>query len=339
MCIDRFAVQVRANIMMKNKNTNERIAWSLMISVYFLSYLVVSSNCQVDRPQVTSANTSTLVVNEDLSHLKDDNASDKMSLEDFDQYLGSYLDDEREFALALDFDGTLAELTSHPNLSAMSPEMKQTLENIANSGRVFVTIISGRDVDGVKEKVGIKNIVYSGNHGLEVLYPDGTRHNQGISKELADNFVKMIEQLTKELAHDGAWVENKKVSLTFHLRQVDPKLIPGMQARATQIIESYGYRANVAHAAIEGKPPIHWNKGLAAELILKSSFDPNWETRKVVFAGDDTTDEDVMLAIKGFGRSFRVSKDVNVKTHADYRIPSVKSVYYMLKWIEQKVSV
>lgn len=99
----------------------------------------------------------------------------------------------------LDFDGTLAELTSHPNLSAMTPEMKQALENIANSGRVFVTIISGRDVDGVKEKVGIRNIVYSGNHGLEVLYPDGTRNNQGISKELSDNFGKMVDQLTKEV--------------------------------------------------------------------------------------------------------------------------------------------
>ncbi|EAT37307.1 AAEL010684-PA [Aedes aegypti] len=277
------------------------------------------------------------VADEDLSHLKVVSGGDKMSLEDFDQYLGSYIGDEREFALVLDFDGTLAELTSHPNLSAMTPEMKETLENIANSGRVFVTIISGRDVHGVKEKVGIKNIVYSGNHGLEVLYPDGRRHNQGISKELSDNFGKMVEQLTNELAHDGAWVENKKVSLTFHIRQVDPKLVPQMEARAAQIIESYGYRANKAHAAIEGKPPIHWNKGLAAELILKSNFDRNWETRKVIFAGDDTTDEDVMIVIKGFGRSFRVSNDANVQTNADFRIPSVKSVFYMLKWIEQKV--
>lgn len=259
------------------------------------------------------------------------------SLEDFDQYLGSYIGDEREFALVLDFDGTLAELVSHPSLSAMTPEMKETLENIANSGRVFVTIISGRDVDGVREKTGIKNIVYSGNHGLEVLYPDGMRHNQGISQELVDNFGNMVDELTKELAHDGAWVENKKVSLTFHYRQVDPKLVPEMEARAKQIIESYGYRANQAHCAVEGKPPIKWNKGLAAELILKSCFDSDWEKRKVIFAGDDTTDEDVMVAIKGFGRSFRVSKDENVQTNADYRIPSVQSVYYMLKWIERKV--
>lgn len=324
-------------ISMTKHNTTSRAARSLMISVAFLlSHLIVSSNCQAEPPQTTNA-TKMPVADEDLSHLKVVSAGDKMSLEDFDPYLGSYIGDERQFALVLDFDGTLAELTSHPNLSAMTPEMKQSLENIANSGHVFVTIISGRDVDGVKEKVGIKNIVYSGNHGLEVLYPDGTRHNQGISEELADNFGKMVDQLTKELAHGGAWVENKKVSLTFHTRQVDPKLSPQIEAKAAEIIESYGYRANKAHAAVEGKPPIRWNKGLAAELILKSSFDSNWEQRKVIFAGDDTTDEDVMVAIKGFGRSFRVSKDANVQTNADFRIPSVKSVYYMLKWIERKV--
>lgn len=261
-----------------------------------------------------------------------------MSLEDFDQYLGSYVGDDQRIALILDYDGTLAEITAHPNLTEMTPEMRQSLQNIANSGKVFVAVISGRDVEGVKAKIGIENIIYSGNHGLEVLYPNGTRHNQGIPKEIAANFDKMIDQLTKELAHDGAWVENKKVSLTFHYRQVDPKLVPKLEARSKQIIESYGYRANQAHAAIEGKPPIQWNKGLAAEYILNSSFDKNWKSRKVIFAGDDTTDEDVMKTIKGFGRSFRIVKDANVETNADYRIPSVQSVYHMLKWIERKVT-
>ncbi|XP_055600959.1 uncharacterized protein LOC129749878 [Uranotaenia lowii] len=272
-----------------------------------------------------------------LSHLKVGNASDKMSLEDFEQYLGSYIGSEDRVAILLDFDGTLAELTSHPDLSAMTPEMRLVLANLAASKKVFLSIISGRHVDGLKAKVGIDNIIYSGNHGLEVLYQNGSRHNQGISKELADNFSKMVNQLTTELAHDGAWVENKNVSLTFHHRAVDPSLVPELDARAKQIIESYGYRANSAHAAVEAKPPIDWNKGFAAEYILRTSFDPDWKNRKVIFAGDDTTDEDAMKAIKGYGRSFRITKDPNLKTYADYKIPSVTSIYHMLKWIENKL--
>ncbi|XP_058453158.1 uncharacterized protein LOC131431452 [Malaya genurostris] len=297
--------------------------------VLLCSYLL-SSVCQSSNPETASRF---------ISHFKVDSTADNMSLDDFDQYLGSYLTDNQRIALILDYDGTLAELTSHPNLTAMTPEMKQTLSNIVNSGKVFVAVISGRDVDGVKQKIGIENMIYSGNHGLEVLYPNGTRHNQGISKELADNFTKMVDQLTTELAHDGAWVENKKVTITFHYRQVDPALVPDMQAKAKRIIESYGYKANIAHACIEGKPPIMWNKGFAAEYILKANFDENWRNRKVIFAGDDTTDEDVMKTIKGTGRSFRVSKNPNIETHADFVIPSVQSVYHLLKWLEKKVTV
>ncbi|XP_053697542.1 uncharacterized protein LOC128744506 [Sabethes cyaneus] len=303
-----------------------------LLLIVFSSRYLLSSVCLASSASERETTART------VSHFKVDAAADNMSLEDFDQYLGSYVGDDRKIALILDYDGTLAEITAHPNLTAMAPEMRESLRNIANSGNVFVAVISGRDVDGVKAKIGIDNIIYSGNHGLEVLYPNGTRHNQGIPKEVADNFVKMVDQLTKELAHNGAWVENKKVSLTFHYRQVDPKLVPQLEADAKRIIESYGYRANMAHAAVEGKPPITWNKGLAAEYILASSFDKNWKSRKVVFAGDDTTDEDVMKAIKGCGRSFRVTTKANVETNADYVIPSVRSVYHMLKWIEKKVT-
>lgn len=113
--------------------------------------------------------------------------------------LCSYLQAGDTLALLLDYDGTLAELTSHPNLTQMSDAMRDSLRNIANSGKAFVAVISGRDVDGVKEKIGLENVIYSGNHGLEVLYPNGTRHNQGIPRDVADNFDKMIDQLNREV--------------------------------------------------------------------------------------------------------------------------------------------
>uniref|UniRef100_A0A8W7K8E8 Trehalose 6-phosphate phosphatase n=2 Tax=Anopheles albimanus TaxID=7167 RepID=A0A8W7K8E8_ANOAL len=259
------------------------------------------------------------------------------ALPDFDQYLGEYLKPGEPLALLLDYDGTLAELTSHPNLTQMSGEMRQALRNIADSGKAFVAVISGRDVDGVKEKIGLENIIYSGNHGLEVLYPNGTRHNQGIPNDVAGNFDKMIDHLTREVVHHGSWVENKRVSITFHFREAEQQYVTEMARRAKEIIESYGYRANEAHASVEGKPPVQWNKGLAAEYILGTSFDPSWRQRKVIFAGDDTTDEDVMQMIKGSGRSFRVTKDKALVTNADYKIPSVDAVYHLLKWIEARI--
>lgn len=60
---------------------------------------------------------------------------------------------------------------------------------------------------------------------------------------------------------NGAWVENKKQSLTFHYRDVPEIEQQTYQTRATAIIQSHGFLANLAHAAVEAKPPVVWNKG------------------------------------------------------------------------------
>lgn len=56
-------------------------------------------------------------------------------------------------------------------------------------------------------------------------------------------------------------MENKKQSLTFHYRDVPEVDQATYKERATSIIEAHGYVANPAHAAVEAKPPVVWNKG------------------------------------------------------------------------------
>ncbi|XP_055546014.1 uncharacterized protein LOC129730588 [Wyeomyia smithii] len=259
--------------------------------------------------------------------------------EEFDQCLGSFLGNEQSIALLLDYDGALAEIPDRPELSVIPPETKETLRNIVNSGKAFVAIISGRSADDVQEKVGIANIIYSGNHGLEVLHPDGTRHNQAIPKAVSDNFDRMIDQLNEEVAHNGAWVQNKQFSISLHYRDMDPRLVPEMVQKARRIIESHGYRADSAYQVLDGNPPIEWNKGRAAEYILGANFDKDWKRRKVIFAGDDATDEHVMVLLKGSGKSFRITRGQDVESSADFKLSSTKSVYQMLKWLEKKLCV
>lgn len=94
---------------------------------------------------------------------------------DYDSYLEEYVGNSEKFALLLDYDGTLAPIMPHPNLTFMTDFTKEALVNISTCPNVFIAIISGRAVDNVRDKVGIDNIVYAGNHGLEILYPNGTR--------------------------------------------------------------------------------------------------------------------------------------------------------------------
>lgn len=106
---------------------------------------------------------------------------------------------------------------------------------------------------------------------------------------------------------------------------------------ASEIIKGFGYRANQAHCAIEAKPPVLWHKGLAAEYILSHNFGENWRSNvKVLFAGDDTTDEDVFELLQGTGVTFRVTKDPLMQTKATYKVPSTESVTQLLQWVEKK---
>lgn len=108
---------------------------------------------------------------------------------------------------------------------------------------------------------------------------------------------------------------------------------------AIEIIQSFGYRANKAHCAVEAKPPVLWHKGKAAEYILNHNFGTNWRNEiKCLFAGDDTTDEDIFELLQGTGITFRVTPDLNISTKATYKVPSTESVTKLLQWVDKKFS-
>ncbi|KAG5684051.1 hypothetical protein PVAND_013302 [Polypedilum vanderplanki] len=256
-------------------------------------------------------------------------------MEDLEKYLEDYVSN-KPFALLLDYDGTLAAIQPHPNMTYMTEYTKEALLNISSYPNVYLAVISGRGVDDVKTKVGIDGIVYAGNHGLEILYPNGTRYIHEVPSDVKANFTKMVEAL-ENLKRDGSWVENKKFSVTFHFRAVPEKDHEKINNEAKEIIEKFGYRANPAHCAIEAKPPVVWHKGKAAEYILNHSFGKDWREKiQVVFAGDDTTDEDVFELLQGIGVTFRVTKDPNIVTKATYKVPSTEAVTKVLQWVDKK---
>jgi len=68
-----------------------------------------------------------------------------------------------------------------------------------------------------------------------------------------------------------------------------------MVDQAKRLIEGAGFKACTAHCAIEAKPPVEWNKGRASIYILRTAFGLDWSERiRIIYAGDDVTDEDAM---------------------------------------------
>lgn len=91
-------------------------------------------------------------------------------------------------------------------------------------------------------------------------------------------------------------MENKGALLTFHYRETPLELRAGLVEKARQLIINNGFRAAEAHCAVEAKPPVQWNKGRASIYILRTAFGVDWSERiKIIYAGDDATDEDAMM--------------------------------------------
>ena len=65
----------------------------------------------------------------------------------------------------------------------MEDETKQILERLSKMPDVFMGIITGRSISDIKQKVGIPGITYAGNHGLDIVHPDGTKVNYIIVKD------------------------------------------------------------------------------------------------------------------------------------------------------------
>ncbi|KAK9507846.1 hypothetical protein O3M35_007620 [Rhynocoris fuscipes] len=259
-----------------------------------------------------------------------------MTLDDFDEYFSNEQFANKKLALLLDYDGTLAPIAPHPDLALLPSETKAVLQRLANIPDIHISIISGRSVENVKQMVGIENITYAGSHGLHIIHPDGSTFTHPMPREYEETAEKLLKALQEQVCRDGAWVENKGVYLTFHYRETPVDARPDLVSKAMSIIDESGFIPSHAHAAIEAKPPIGWNKGRASIYILRTAFGLDWSNRvTIIYAGDDNTDEDAMQALKGMAITFRVTTNDIIKTAADRRLPSTDSVLTLLKWVER----
>lgn len=111
-----------------------------------------------------------------------------------------YIGDNHKLALLLDYDGTLAPIATHPDLAILPLETKNVLQRLSNMSDVYIAIISGRNVNNVKSMVGIEGITYAGNHGLEILHPDGSKFVHPMPAELEGKVANLMQTLQDQVS-------------------------------------------------------------------------------------------------------------------------------------------
>jgi len=66
---------------------------------------------------------------------------------------------------------------------------------------VYIAIVSGRSVDNVKDMVGIPSLTYAGNHGLEILHPDGTKFVHPMPRSYEEKVSNLLKELQEEVIY------------------------------------------------------------------------------------------------------------------------------------------
>jgi trehalose 6-phosphate phosphatase len=199
-----------------------------------------------------------------------------------------------ELAVFLDYDGTLTPIVDDPDAALLPEPTRTTIEQLA--AVVLVAIVSGRDLDDVRHKVGIDGLAYAGSHGLDILHPDGTR------RQLATEYTGELDRAQASLEDElggvpGVRIERKRFAIAVHDRQVDD---PDVRTRIAAVVAGSGeahagLRATGGKRIHELRPDIDWDKGRAIEALM-TELDA--EDHLPVYLGDDLTDEDGFRAVK-----------------------------------------
>jgi len=237
---------------------------------------------------------------------------------------------DKEIFLFLDYDGTLAPISNSPEKALLPIKTRKLLEKLSESPFCEVAIVSGRSVLDLKQMVQLKNIIYIGNHGLEIkdrLSLTNILQPKEIRYALWDSYKRLYDDL-RDIS--GIIIENKKFTLSVHYRMVATNFTGKVKHAVKKIMEPHlikgTLKINYGKKVIEIKPPGNWNKGSAARHLLSNKNIPN--NIIPICIGDDITDEDLFLALKGNGLTIRVGKPA--LSHATYYIESIIKVQKLL---------
>ena len=238
--------------------------------------------------------------------------------------------------LLLDYDGTLTPIVQTPSKAIIHKDTKGLLEKLSRSPYCKIGIISGRKLEDIKNIVGIDNIIYAGNHGLEIQGPKIKFESQ-VSPRLKSIMRNVATDMKKQLSSiKGALVEDKGLTLSVHYRLVSKKDMLAFEKIVSKIINPYivgdKIKVNPGKKVYEIKSPVKWDKGkVVLWFLARQQFILGEKNVLPIYIGDDITDEDAFKALKRKGLTVFVGKPGNSK--ADYYLKNTEEVTKFLRLI------
>jgi trehalose 6-phosphate phosphatase len=238
--------------------------------------------------------------------------------------------------LLSDFDGTLSPIVSRPELAILPESTRKIMQALVKDHHIILGVISGRGLEDLKKLVGLNDIMYAGNHGLEIESPE-FNFLYPLTDEVKGYIRIIYRELNKKMASiPGVIVENKGLTLSVHYRLVKENQVAEVKHIFEQVTGNARLMGKVkittGKKVIEIRPVVDWNKGNTINLIIEKYGKEKLSGIVPMYIGDDETDEDAFAEVNKYtdGVSIFVG-DCLTATRARYFLNSTSEVAQLLK--------
>jgi trehalose 6-phosphate synthase/phosphatase len=231
--------------------------------------------------------------------------------------------------LFFDYDGTLVPIRELPELAVPDVKIMDLTERIAALNEVV--IISGRNRDFLDKWFSNLDLILVAEHGAFIKKPGKDWESAlGGNDAWKAKILPTMNRFTNRCK--GSFVEEKRVSLSWHYRNADEDLsalrVVELKSELERQILNMPLQIIDGHKVVEVKMA-GYNKGTAARKLISSGMNDF-----ILAIGDDKTDEELFEALPETAVTIRVGKG---PTKASYNFTKQSSVIsFIERLIEAK---
>jgi trehalose 6-phosphate phosphatase len=217
-------------------------------------------------------------------------------------------------AILSDVDGTLAPIAARPEQAAVPERARAALRELARS-YALVGCVSGRRAAEARDLVGVDELLYVGNHGLERLEPGAEEPTfdpaLGGREDLAREVVATLDH--RRLEAVGIRAEDKGPIQALHWRGAESLAAAELEAReAAALAQARGLHPHWGRKVLELRPLAEVDKGSVIERLL-GELAP----AAALYGGDDITDLDGFDGLRRLAEAGTIEHAVCVGVASD----------------------
>lgn len=234
--------------------------------------------------------------------------------------------------VAMDFDGTMAPIVGHADDARPLPRSAAAFAGLAVLPRTTTALISGRALASLRAVASPPvNTLLIGSHGAEAWLGPGST---GLTldpdqKALLAEVRTVLEDIVKEAP--GTMLEDKPAGVVLHTRLASDDVADDAVAAARSVLQDRkGVFLKDGKRVLETSV-VNASKGEGVTFLRQITG-----ATGVLFAGDDTTDEDALARLEPGDVGVKVGLDF---TQAQYRVEAPVHVAELLEVLLQERSI